>query len=499
MANFTKTPNRSVTRGLSKSRVMAHRQCAKRLWLQTYRGDLADETGAQAAFDFGDQIGDVARQQYPDGHLIEHGDLTEDLTATRACLSARPRKPLFEATFAYRNTLVRADLLLPMRTGYRLVEVKASTSVKPHYLEDVAIQAWVMKNANVRVRRLELAHVDNSFIYPGNADYSDLLRYVDVASEVGPLVDKVGGWVKAARATLGGTEPRIEPGAQCKKPYPCPFIDYCSPPVEDGYPLSELQYGGKVVEALVADGYTDLRKVPAKRLSKAQHLMVHRAVKTGKPVIDPAAGEFLQRLDWPRRYLDFETIQFAVPIWKGTRPYQQIPFQWSCHRETRRGKVVHHEFLATGTEDPRRAFVESLMEALGGTGPIFVYNASFERARMEELAASFPEFAPALEAAIARFEDLLPLVRSHYYHRDQHGSWSLKAVLPTIASDLAYSELEVSNGGDASETFRSLLDPDMPTPEAESLRKALLVYCGRDTEALVRIARLLQTVDASSQ
>jgi hypothetical protein len=192
---------------------MAHRQCPKRLWLATYKTELADESGAQPAFAFGNQIGEVARRLHPGGHLIEGDNLSEALKVTTACLEERPRKPLFEATFDFHHTLIRADLLLPMRTGYRLVEVKASTSVKPHYIEDIAIQAWVMEQAGVRLQRLELAHVNNCFVYPGNADYRSLLNYVDVASEVRPLMDEVGDWVDAARDTLAGTEPDIKPGS----------------------------------------------------------------------------------------------------------------------------------------------------------------------------------------------------------------------------------------------------------------------------------------------
>ncbi|MGH8273786.1 MAG: DUF2779 domain-containing protein [Gammaproteobacteria bacterium] len=493
MNERTKVHRKPQLRGLSKSRLMAHRQCPKRLWLATYKAELMDESGAQSAFEFGNQIGDIARQLHPSGHLIEGNNLSEALEATTARLEDRPRKPLFEATFDFQHTLIRADLLLPMRTGYRLVEVKASTSVKPHYIEDVAIQAWVMEKAGVNLPRLELAHVNNRFVYPGGGDYEGLLTYEDVSAETKPLLKEVPRWIEEARETFAGSEPDIAVGPQCKKPYDCPFLDYCSSQLEEvAYPLTDLPHGGNVAKTLTAEGYTDLRDVPAKRLSNAHHLMMHRAVKTGKPIIDPAAGQMLQRLAWPRYYLDFETIQFALPIWIGTRPYQQIPFQWSCHIESRHGEVSHHEFLAEGDGDPRRAFTESLVNTLGATGPIFVYNASFERSRMNELAEAFPEFSAAINAPVARFVDLYPVVRDHYYHPDQHGSWSLKAVLPTIAPELDYAELDVAEGGAAAETFRKLLDPDITAGDTINWRAGLLEYCGRDTLALVRIAHFFQ-------
>lgn len=482
-------------RGLSKSKIMAHRQCPKRLWLAVCRPELADESGSEAAFAGGHAVGDIARQLHPGGELIEGENLAESLSLTQVALSERPRKPLYEATFDYQGTLIRADLLLPRaRRGYRLVEVKASGSVKPHYLEDVAVQTWVMDKAGIDLKSLELAHVDTAWIYPGSEHYEGLLTYKDVTEGVNDHLGEVEDWVDAARETLAGGEPDIAPGPQCSKPYPCPFTQYCIPPTPaDSYPLSDLPRGGRLAAELVDEGYSDLRELPADRLTRRQHQFVFKAVRAGRALVLPAAGKRLKSLGWPRRYLDFETIFFAVPIWAGTRPYQQVPFQWSCHIETAPGKVEHREFLAETPEDPRRGFAESLVAVLGeDDGPVFVYSASFERSRMEELADTFPDLAPRLEAAIERIVDLLPLVRDNYYHPDQHGSWSLKAVLPTIAPELAYSELDISEGGSAAEAYRSLLDPDMDTREAQQIRANLLEYCELDTRALVRIAHFLQ-------
>lgn len=490
-----RTPRRRRGRGLSKSKIMAHRQCPKRLWLEVSRPELADESGSQAVFAAGHVVGDIARQLHPGGELIEGETLAESLALTQMALSERPRRPIYEATFDYQGTLIRADLLLPRpRSGYRLVEVKASSSVKDQYLEDVAIQAWVTDKAGIALKSLELAHVDTQWTYPGDEDYEGLLVYEDVSEDVNDRLGEVEDWVDAARETLSGGEPDIQPGPQCTKPYDCPFMHYCIPPTPaDSYPLSDLPRGGKVAEALAEEGFTDLRELPASRLTRPRHQFVHEAVRAGHARVLPGARKTLKGLGWPRRYLDFETISFAVPIWAGTRPYQQVPFQWSCHIETTPGKVAHREFLAETPEDPRRAFAESLVEVLANDdGPIFAYSAGFERGRMQELAATFPDLAPELEAAIERIVDLLPLVRDHYYHPDQHGSWSLKAVLPTIAPELAYSDLEISEGGSASEAYRSLLDPEMDARETERIRANLIEYCGLDTLALVRIAHFLQ-------
>ena len=132
-----------------------------------------------------------------------------------------------------------------------------------------------------------------------------------------------------------------------------------------------------------------------------------------------------------------------MPLWPGTRPYEKIPMQWSCHRQDADGTLVHlPPFLDTSGADPRRAFAERLVAAVAPEGTIFVYNATFERGVLMQLAAAFPDLAPALEGMARRLFDLLPFAREHYYHPAMMGSWSIKRVLPTIAPDLDYGNLE---------------------------------------------------------
>jgi hypothetical protein len=474
--------------GLSKSRILAHRQCPRRLWLQTYRPELAEETGV-ARLAAGEHVGEVARRLYPDGVLIDGEDLGQALRETQHWLRQPPR-PLFEATLQTDGVLIRADLLLPDGDVWRAVEVKSSTSVKDYHLTDAAVQAWVLHESELPVSRIEIAHIDRDFVYPGGGDYKGLFRHVDVTATTDDLRALVPDWVNAARCTLTGPDPQTPRGPQCRDPFDCPFLEHCMPPLADGViPPEILPRGSSLAAVLRADGYEDLRDVPADRLSNWRHQRVWQATRDDQPVLDAEARRTLAGLGWPRHSIDFETIQFAVPIWPGTRPYDQVPFQWSCHREDASGAVAEQGFLAESNADPRRAFAESLLAALGDFGPILVWNAAFERTRLRELGAAYPDLAPGLHAAISRIFDLLPLARAHYYHPDMRGSWSIKAVLPTIAPELSYDGLEVADGGMAQEAFLELLHPETPTPRSAVLREALLRYCERDTWAMVRIAR----------
>ncbi|MHB8472332.1 MAG: DUF2779 domain-containing protein [Gammaproteobacteria bacterium] len=465
------------------------------MWLHTFRPELAEEDAdAAARFATGSEVGEIARSLHTDGLLIEGETLTRALTLTRQALKATPKRVLFEATFEHDKVLVRPDLLLPARKGYRMVEVKSTTTVKePHY-EDAAVQAWVTREAGMTLAAVEIAHIDNSFVYPGGNNYEGLFTHVDVTKETRALAREIPAWVKGARRTLAGKEPGIDIGDQCHAPYDCPFFGYCNPDSADteGYPPEILPYGKTVAKELRAEGYTDLREVPKGRLTKANHVHIWKASVTGKATLHPQAGKLLKKYPYPRYYFDFETINPAVPIWAGTRPYQQVPFQWSCHREDRNGKLQASAFLAPDADDPRRACAESLLKAVGNSGPIFAYNASFESGRLKELGSAFPDLKASLDAVRERIVDLLPSTRAHYYHPDMRGSFSIKFVLPTVAPELNYENLDVADGAMAQEAFKEMIHPDTRAKRRKALRDALLEYCDQDTLALVRLARFFQ-------
>ena len=482
--------------GLSKSSITAWRQCPKRLWLQINRSELlevSDQT--ERSFQIGHEIGELAQRLCPDGILIEDQDnLSAAIAATKVALTAHPDRPIFEATFQHEGLLVRADVLIPTPNGYRMTEVKSSTSVKPYHVDDCAVQAWVLKQNKIKLAAVELAHVDTSFVYQGDGNYHGLLKAEQLDAEIKDLVDEVPKWVSGARATLSGAEPSIEPGAQCDDPFECPFKAYCTRdmdlPEEPEYSLNVLyRMSSKLKDELRELGHHDARHVPAEYLNETQS-MIQRASKTGKPKFDKqAARQEMASLPYPRYYLDFETMAFVIPRWAGTRPWAtQVPFQWSCHIEYAPGKLNHDMFLDVSGDDPRRAFAESMIKALGTEGAVLVYNAGFEKGRISELAERFTDLAPALLSINERVVDLLPMARQHYYHPAMKGSWSIKAVLPTIAPDLAYDELEVGNGGDAQLAYAEIIHPETLAERKNQLTEGLREYCALDTLAMVRLA-----------
>ena len=490
---------------LSKSRITAFEQCPRRLWLEVNRRDLIQYDAARrAVFQTGHEVGAIAQQLCPDGILIGHDDqLSLALQQTSEQLFSRDRRPLFEATFTYQDVLVRVDLLIPEAEGWRICEVKSTGSVKSYHLADLATQVWVTVGAGLTVSHASLQHIDTQFRYTQTGDYHGLFVEADRTQEIVAQVNTRHAVVEAAKATLRGPEPDIATGPHCATPFDCPFLAHCGcddPPPTD-YPVDLLpnQGGKRAAMELKAAGYSDLRDVPTDVTLQGRLQRILETTRSGVAYLDAAAiREELSGWAWPRYYFDFETVSFTVPRWLGTRPFENLPFQFSCHVEQSDGTVSHHDFLDLSGEDPSRACAEAILSTIGPVGAIVTYNASFERGCIRGLAQRHPDLAPRLHDIADRIVDLLPVVRDHYYHRDMQGSFSIKAVLPARLPELSYEALDgVADGRAAQDAYKEAVhEATSPERQAE-LRRQLLDYCALDTWAMVRLAQSLSEGDAT--
>ena len=485
---------------LSKSKLIAYRQCPKRVWLEVHRPDLREDSAqAQMRFDNGHQVGDIARPLYDPkgtGTLLDpHRDGFESAFVQTQELLRSPQ-PIFEAGFRTEEALAFADVMVPAKKGgaaaWKMVEVKSSTSVKDYHLDDAAIQVFIARANGVALSNAAVACIDSDWVYPGNGDYSGLLHETDVTEQSINREAEVRKWIADAQSVVASTqEPTVKVGSHCSVPFECGFSAYCQSQMQVAdQPISQLPGRlSKVLQELIeAEDLTELHQVPDELLNDKQ-LRVKRAALSGTTFFDAeGAAKALKQHKLPAYFMDFETIQFAVPIWKGTRPYQQIPFQFSVHRLSRTGKLEHHSFVDLSGDDPSRRFAKALIATCGDQGPVFAYNAAFEKSRILELAVGFPSLGSELKRLAKRVVDLLPVARDHYYHPDQQGSWSIKAVLPSLCPDLDYAQLDgIQNGGMAMEAYIEALH-STTTPERKAeIERQLVAYCALDTLALVRL------------
>ena len=482
--------------GLSKSRITAFEQCPKKLWLSVHKRDVEEtQAGSELRFSGGNELGDIACELASGGVMIEaQPDLKAALKQTAELIAAGHRAPIYEATFSHDGVLIRADVLESAgESSWRMAEVKSSTGVKDYHLGDLATQVWVLEHCGIELEAAAIRHIDNSFVLRTVGDYRGLLKDAPMLEEVRQIAALRGEVVASAREMLAGSEPVRAMGPHCLKPFSCEFQTYCSKdmPPSPEWPIDILpRVSRRFVEEMAQNGIHDLRDVPLDALKNEQHKIVHQATVSGLPYHDPAGvAHETKEWDFPRHYLDFETIALPVPAWIGAKPYQQVPFQFSCHTELTDGSIVHRSFLSIDGSDPRRQCAEALIECVGEAGSIIAYNASFERSCVKGLADALADLSPELTAIAERFVDLLPVAQAHYYHADQRGSWSIKKVLPTIAPDLDYSDLEVGDGIAAQLAWLEARSAQCKPERRAQIAASLEDYCERDTWAMVVLLR----------
>jgi len=373
---------------------------------------------------------------------------------------------------------------------WEMIEVKSSTGVKDTHRDDVAIQTYIAQSAGIKLSKVGVAHINNQFVYPGNGDYQGLLHVEDLTEEAKGRHAEVEQWIEDAQSTAAlEDEPVVEVGNHCSTPFTCGFCHYCWKDVpQPQIPTNILPRIRKTkLKNWESRGITELCDAPDHEINAIQQ-RVKAATLAGETYFDAAgAAAALGGQATPAYFLDFEAVQFAVPIWKGTRPYQQLTFQFSLHRIDEDGTLHHSEFLDISGKDPREPLAQAMLTACGSVGPIHVYSASFENTRIKELAKLFTQHAEALLALLPRVVDLLPIARTHYYHPNQCGSWSIKAVLPAICPELSYSDLDVQHGMAAVDAYKEAISPETTPERKETIRGQLLKYCELDTLATVKI------------
>jgi predicted RecB family nuclease len=359
----------------------------------------------------------------------------------------------------------------------------------------VAIQHRVVSRCGLDLASSCLAHVNRNYVFQGGSiDVRRFFKIRNLTRRIERLLPKLTFQLRSAlRVLVMPKAPDIPPGPHCTNPITCEFYDRCNPPCPDdhiGY-LPRIQ--ASAVEELVDMGVESIHDIPEDFPLNERQRRAATSVQTGKPWFSPELKDEFTGLKYPLYFMDFETLNPAIPRFSGMRPFDQLPFQWSVHVLRQPGaEPEHHEFLATDTDDPRREFITSLCSVLGKSGSIVVYYQPFEEQRLSELAAWLPEFSGRIKKIQRRLWDLLPIVREHVYHPAFGGSYSLKAVLPALVPDMTYEGMEVADGTDAGLAWESLVRGNVDQPERDRIRKALLDYCGQDTLALVKLLEALK-------
>jgi predicted RecB family nuclease len=484
------------TTRLSKSRFVAGWQCHKLLWWKVHDPNAVElQPGKvlQDRFDQGRQVGELARTRYPGGVLIDlpYDAGAERVAATKAALD-QGAPAVFEATFIADNTYVSIDVLEKLdkqEGGYRVTEVKSSTSQKDEHIPDVAIQARVAAACGVHVSVAEVLHLNKEFRHP---DSGDLFTSTDVTGPVAEFVGQVPEEIARQQRMLAGPLPDVPIGLHCFEPHVCPFMARCWPDTPDH--IRHLAgVGPKKTAAYLERGIRSIKALPeSERLNFTQKRQL-KAMAENRVIVEPTLARELEPFTGRLGFLDFETIARAVPVWPGMAPWQQAAAQFSYHEQQPDGTYTHAAFLAEGPHDARPPLAEVMVRATANATRVVMYT-PFEKTRIRDLQVAVPDLATELAALEAKLIDLHPVVKNCVYHPDFRGSFSLKYILTPLVPELTYNDLVIVDGMVASvEIARLLFVADkIPKHERDRVRQDLLDYCKRDTWAMVRLVERLR-------
>lgn len=479
---------------LSKSRYLNGLQCPRLLWIASNEPERIPEPDAatQHIFDQGHIVGEMAKKLFPGGLDVPAEGFMGNIAITKELL--QQRRPLFEAGVLSGKTYSRVDILNPVNESeWDIIEVKSSTSVKEVNIHDVSFQKLCCKDNGLTIRKCFLAYINNQYVRNGEINPEELFTLQDISDEVAATSEGIRDRIARMLEVIGTPEcPEVTIGPRCSDPYDCPMTDCW-----EGLPehnVFTLYYGGKKSHELYRSGVLDIADIPAGYKLNDKQCIQCACVVNSTPYVDKdAVRQFLADLEYPLYYLDFETFGTAIPLFDGTRPYQNIPFQFSLHvQEKLGGELRHFSFLAEGSQDPRPELMASLSSLIGNSGIIVAYNKSFEEGVLKDLGNAFPKYGEWTANVISRLVDLIVPFRSfYYYHPLQKGSASLKSVLPAITGQ-GYEEMPIASGDNASLAFLTITFEDVATEEVTRIRKELLAYCALDTEGMVRIVERLE-------
>jgi Domain of unknown function(DUF2779) len=479
---------------LSKANFMSGLQCHKQLWLEVQKPHRATAlTPAQQRIIVqGNEVGQYACQQFSDGPLIE-GSGTEAMQATQKAI-ATGATCLFEAAFSFAGLFIRCDILCKTSaTTWSLLEVKSSSKVKDEYHWDAAVQKYVLSGVGLAISATKLMHINTqTCVFP---DLTNLFTVADITAEVDRLLPEIPKRLEQFRATLTeNLEPTLAIGKHCANPNPCPFTQACWQHIPEASIFTIPRLDWKKKDALLAQGVLAIADLPPNYpLSENQRTYVD-SVLSNQPVVDTAAiAASLAELTYPIHFFDFEAQNPAIPRFDGLKPYEQFPFQYSCHILHTNGHVEHREYLHTDTSDPRPPLVAALVSDIAPVGSVIVYHQSFEASLLRKLAQAFPAYALQLESIATRLWDLEDIFKHHYKHPDFRGSTSIKNVLPILVPTLSYKTLAVQRGDQAQTVWDEMIQC------ADSAQKTQLIadlqaYCQLDTLAMVALHKALSQI-----
>jgi hypothetical protein len=487
---------------LTKTDYLIYQDCGKNSWLKIHKPEVYYAKPLSqfdlAIIDTGNDIDLLARDLFPGGILLpdrDSGDRTKALLDLNTPI-------LYQPVFETDRFKIVCDILVWNTTAraYDLYEVKASNSGEDKkakdalYTTDIAFQYNVLKELAIPINKLYLVRLNSNYIRELELNLNELFSIEDFTQSVLDNSEAIFSDMENAFGVLSSSE---EPIGACScitrgRSSHCTTFAYSNPtvPSYSVHDISRIGLSKKKLESLIDKDILSIIDVPADfELSDIQRNQVE-AAQTGRVTINKdGLKEFLDQIEFPVSFLDYETFPSAIPRFNGYSPFNQIPFQFSLHIYNKGSKdPTHDEFIFVENSNPDVAFINALQNKLPKFGSIIVWNKRFEMGINEQLGTRNPDYKDFLDKINVRVIDLEePFKKQHFVHPGFKGKTSIKSVLPTLVPSLSYKELDISEGATASDTWNKIVTGSYSKEEAQAKSASLLTYCKLDTYAMYAI------------
>ena len=480
----------------TKQDVLLNHQCAKAAWLTRHQSELAapPSEGVLLRLEQGQEVDAVAQDVYLGGTAVPELQWIVAMKKTQRLIE-KGVKRLYQAAFEYNGLRVRTDIIDINTDGSVVLrEVKMSTKVKPEHKLDLATQVYVIKGTGFVVRKALIVYINANH---AELNYDKLFLEKDVTKEALEYADSLHNEIASIPETLRlERAPEIRVGKHCKRPRQCPFYDHCWKDVPSKTVINIPRLSDKKVNALLDGGILELGDIPSTfNLTDTQWKYIEDRRATSPSIDVQSIHRILDRFEYPLHFLDFETYGAPIPLFKNSKPYQPIPFQFSLHILYEEGTLVHHGYLHTTYDDPREAIASKLLQYMEDKGTILAYHAPFEKRVLLELSERFPSLQDRLQEMASRLYDQLVLMKNYVKHPELGGSYSLKNVTRVLLPEhLSYEGLTIANGESAQAAWIKMIT--LEGQEKERVCHDLAVYCKLDTMAQVALHQWCSALSA---
>lgn len=410
---------------------------------------------------------------------------------------------IFKARFSYKGLRIRVPLLFIEGKQCDVYSILLSTQALESEASNIAYIKHVLEGNGLNVNNYYILYLNKDYVYEDSLDDEKLWILTDYFIKDGKQTAYIKDCVESISIDLDEILYRIDTSElelpvrsnRCTGRNRCPFYYDC-------FPLEKI-IADNCILTLVSSQYkydmyedgirylkdADLDRVEGNKVQMAQI----KADQNGGLYFDKQAlGNWLDQLEFPISFIDFEWDLFPIPPYKDMKVMDVLVFQYSLH-VLEAEKLTHYEFIGEG--DSRRDLVESLLKHIPEKGSVIAYNATgAERLRINELANYFPEYSEKLLEINERLIDMaVPFISGIVYDTRMRGSFTLNTIENMIDDKHSYDDLDVSDGMQAVEIHRQM-SQCQDEKQKQIYREQLFEYCGLDTYSLYKIYKWLKKI-----